>query len=176
MKNGIVLTKGAILQLFIIPETYISTRLNLNLPATEIDMPYLQQIFPHRGIIMPMGDQAYGTCFNIFQSYYVQVPPPFTKQASIHSPKTFNPQSTFPLGLAYFLPLYEMVFLSPTKRTFFYSYPFWQWLSLGSKNINMWYMDELVRLALISIILSAIDKEFPCHISNFFSDFSSILA
>jgi hypothetical protein len=33
-----------------------------------------------------------------------------------------------------------------------------------------------MRLELIKVVLLAIDNEFPCQISNFFADFSSILA
>jgi hypothetical protein len=46
----------------------------------------------------------------------------------------------------------------------------------SSKNIDIWYIVEFMRLELIKVVLPAIESEFPCQISSFLYDFSSILA
>jgi len=43
---------------------------------------------------------------------------------------------------------------------------------LGNKYMDIWYMKVLVRLELIIVALSAMDRELPLQIESFFSFFS----
>ena len=46
-------------------------------------------------------------------------------------------------------------------------------VDLGRRYIDIWYTNELERLELMRVVLSAMDKDFPFQAASFFSFFSS---
>jgi hypothetical protein len=88
-----------------------------------------------------------------------------------------NPPFFFDLHiLLHVIKWYFFFKLPPCQKNFLIPLSILFITILGSRNMGMRYIVELMRLELIKVVLPAIGNEFPCQVSNLFVEFSSILA